>query len=344
MRKKLYKILVTGGAGFIGSNIIRYLLKKYSFYKIINLDKLTYSGNLENLKDIKKNPNYTFIKGDICNKGLLEKLAENCDIILNFAAETHVDRSILSSDEFIKTNVIGLNQLLKTALKYNLQKFIQISTDEVYGSIQNGEAKEFSPLNPSNPYSASKAAGDMLALSYFKTHRLPVIITRSSNNFGPYQYPEKIIPLFITNAIGNIPLPLYGTGLNIRDWIFVEDNCKAIDLIMHKGRPGEIYNIGGNCKKTNKELTTTILKLMGKPKKLISYVKNRPGHDLRYSLDSSKIHRMGWKPKYDFLQGLQLTIKWYLGNPSWWEKIKHKDSFKMDYKQRYKNLFTPIQE
>lgn len=344
MRKNLFKILVTGGAGFIGSNFIRYIINTYPKYKIINLDKLTYSGNLENLKDIEKNPNYTFVKGDICNKILLEKLAKNCDIIINFAAETHVDRSILSSDGFIKTNVTGLNQLLKTALKYNLQKFIQISTDEIYGSIKKGGAKEFSPLNPSNPYSASKAAGDMLALSYFKTHRLPVIITRSSNNFGPYQYPEKIIPLFITNAIKNIPLPLYGRGLNIRDWIFIEDTCRAIDLIMHKGKPGEIYNIGSNCEKTNKELTTTILKLIGKPKKLISYVKDRPGHDLRYSLDSSKIHRMGWKPKYDFLQGLELTIKWYLKNPSWWNKIKHKDSFKRDYKQRYKNLFTPIRK
>ncbi len=328
-------ILVTGGAGFIGSNFIRYILNKYPSYRVINLDKLTYAGNLENLKDIKNHPNYKFIKGDICDGRLLDNLLKDCDIIAHFAAETHVDRSILSSDEFLYTNVLGVNQLLKSALKHKIKKIIHISTDEVYGSISKGSFKETDSINPSSPYSSSKAAGDMLALSYFTTYKLPVVITRSSNNFGPYQFPEKVIPLFITNALEDKPLPLYGDGLNVRDWIFVEDNCRAIDFVMHKGKIGEIYNIGGNCEKTNKELTKTILKLMVRPQTLIKRVKDRPGHDRRYALNCSKIQKLGWKPKYGFIDALKLTIGWYKDNTIWWQKIKNKKEFTTHYKTWY---------
>ncbi|MBI5144638.1 MAG: dTDP-glucose 4,6-dehydratase [Candidatus Omnitrophica bacterium] len=336
MHKRILKILITGGAGFIGSNFIRHLLEEYSQYRIINLDKLTYAGNLDNLKDLEKNPNYEFIKGDICDSGLLEKVMAPCDIVINFAAQTHVDRSILSSKDFLKTNVYGVNQLLETALKYKLKRVIQISTDEVYGSRLKGSSKESDLLNPSNPYSASKAAADLLAISYFKTYNLPVIITRSSNNFGPYQYPEKVVPLFITNVLQNKPLPLYGRGLNVRDWIFVEDNCRAIDLVMHKGKSGEIYNIASGFEKRNKDLATIILKLMRKPTTLIRYVLDRPGHDLRYALDCAKIKDLGWQPKYNFLQGLELTIKWYLRNTVWWQRVKEKKDYRLHYKDWYK--------
>jgi len=335
MRPGVYKILVTGGAGFIGSNFIRYILHEYPQYKIINLDKLTYAGNLDNLRDIDINQNYKFIKGDICDSKILNKIMKDCNIIVNFAAETHVDRSIISCNKFLRTNVDGLNQLLKVALKHNLKRFIHISTDEVYGSILEGRFKENDRLNPSNPYAASKAAGDLLALSYYKTNKLPVLITRSSNNFGPYQYPEKIIPLFITNALKNKPLPLYGDGLNVRDWIFVEDNCQAIDLVMHNGKIGEIYNIGAGCEKINKELTKIILSLMTKPEGLIKYVKDRPGHDRRYALNCEKIQKLRWKPKYNFKDALELTIHWYLKNKNWWQEIKNKKQYKLHYKNWY---------
>ena len=335
MRPGVYKILVTGGAGFIGSNFIRYILHEYPQYKIINLDKLTYAGNLDNLRDIDINQNYKFIKGDICDSKILNKIMKDCNIIVNFAAETHVDRSIISCNKFLRTNVDGLNQLLKVALKHNLKRFIHISTDEVYGSILEGRFKENDRLNPSNPYAASKAAGDLLALSYYKTNKLPVLITRSSNNFGPYQYPEKIIPLFITNALKNKPLPLYGDGLNVRDWIFVEDNCQAIDLVMHNGKIGEIYNIVAGCEKINKELTKIILSLMTKPEGLIKYVKDRPGHDRRYALNCEKIQKLRWKPKYNFKDALELTIHWYLKNKNWWQEIKNKKQYKLHYKNWY---------
>ena len=328
-------ILVTGGAGFIGSNFIRYLLRKYRDYKVINLDKLTYAGNLANLKDIETNPRYSFVKGDICNGSLVEKLVKKSNIVINFAAETHVDRSILSSDDFLNTNVIGLNQLLKAALKYNIKRFVQISTDEVYGSIRRGKFKETDILNPSSPYSSSKAAGDLLVLSYFTTYKLPVIVTRSSNNFGPFQYPEKVIPLFITNALTNTLLPLYGKGKNIRDWIFVEDNCFGIDMALHKGKLGEVYNIGGSCEKTNIELTKLVLKLLSKPESLIRKVKDRPGHDFRYALNCSKLKKLGWKNKYSFLIALKFTIDWYKNNYNWWQDIKKKSNFKAHYNKWY---------
>jgi len=329
-------ILVTGGAGFIGSNFIRYLLNKYPSYRVINLDKLTYAGNLTNLKDVNINSRYSFVKGDICDSVLVECLVKRVDTIINFAAETHVDRSILSSDDFLKTNVFGLNQLLKAALRYKIKRFVQISTDEVYGSIKRGKFKETDILNPSSPYSSSKAAGDLLALSYHATYKLPVIITRSSNNFGPFQYPEKIIPLFITNAITNNYLPLYGKGENIRDWIFVEDNCSGVDIALHRGKPGEIYNVGGSCEKTNIELTRLVLRLLDKPESLIKKVKDRPGHDFRYALNCAKLENLGWKKKYSFREAIKLTIGWYKINIKWWQDIKNKKEFKTHYSKWYK--------
>ena len=319
------RLLVTGGAGFIGSNFIRYIIKKYPDYKIINLDKLTYAGNLDNLKDIENNFNYTFVKGDICDRRIVDELTKDVDAIVNFAAQSHVDRSIIDASDFIRTNIDGTYNLLEATKRYNVSRFIQISTDEVYGSIGEGSFKETSPLSPSSPYAASKAAADMLVYSYWITHHLPVIITRSSNNFGPYQYPEKIIPLFITNALEDKPLPLYGDGMNVRDWLYVIDNCEAIDLILHRGREGGIYNIGGGNELRNIDLTRMVLKILGKPESLIQPVKDRPGHDRRYSLDCSKIEReLGWTPGFDFESALEETMKWYVDNQWWWKKLKDK--------------------
>jgi len=311
-------ILVTGGAGFIGSNFIRHMLNKYDDYRIVNLDKLTYAGNLGNLKDISGNKRYKFIKGDIADAKIVEKAAKGCEVIVNFAAETHVDRSIHGAAEFVRTNVFGLHTLLETAKKIKVRLFIQISTDEVYGSIAEGSFKETDPLFPNSPYSATKASGDLLARSYFVTYKLPVIITRSSNNFGPNQYPEKVIPLFITNLLRNKKVPLYADGMNVRDWLYVIDNCEAIDLIMHKGRTGEIYNIGGITEITNLELTYNLLEMLGKDKGSIEYVKDRPGHDKRYSLDISKLKALGWHPRHDFKEALKVTINWYRENKPWW--------------------------
>ena len=330
------KLLITGGAGFIGSNFIKHILSKYQDYEVINLDKLTYCGNLENLREIKNNPHYKFIKGDICDFETVDKIAaEKPDAIINFAAESHVDRSILDPTAFLKTSVFGTYNLLEAVKKYNIKRFIQISTDEVYGSIKNGSFKETSPLNPSSPYSAAKSAADLLSLSYFKTYNLPVIITRSTNNFGCFQYPEKIIPLFITNLLENKKIPLYGDGLNTRDWIYVLDNCEAIDLVLHKGKVGEIYNVGGGNEKTNLELTYFILKEIGKDKNFIEYVKDRLGHDRRYSLDCQKIKTaLGWQPKYNFAKALKNTIQWYKENEQWWKKIKTGEYLEY-YKKQY---------
>lgn len=314
------RILVTGGAGFIGSNFIRYMLGEHPDYKIINLDNLTYAGNLENLKDIEKNKNYFFVKGDICDKIVVKKLSKETDVIINFAACTHVDRSILDADDFIQTNFVGTYTLLEAAKKHNIKLFVHISTDECYGSVENGYSGEEDALKPNSPYSASKAAADLLARSYFVTHKLPVIITRSSNNFGPYQYPEKVMPLFITNLMENKKVPLYGDGLNIRDWLYVLDNCSAIDLVMHKGKLGEIYNIGGGTLLTNKELTFKILKALDKKEDSIEYVKDRLGHDYRYALDCAKIKKLGWKSKFSFNDALEQTVEWYKKNISWWKR------------------------
>ncbi|MGC9048628.1 MAG: dTDP-glucose 4,6-dehydratase [Patescibacteria group bacterium] len=334
------KLLITGGAGFIGSNFISYILKKYPNDRIINLDKLTYCGNLGNLRAVEKNPCYKFIKGDICDNKLVDNLIsqERPDAIINFAAQTHVDRSILDPFEFVRTNILGVHILLEAVKKYRVKKYVQISTDEVYGSITRGKFRETDNLNPSSPYAATKASADLLALSYFKTFNLPVLITRSSNNYGPYQYPEKLIPLFITNLLENKKVPLYGTGRNVRDWLYVLDNCSAIDLVLRKGKIGEIYNIGGDREKENIEIAKVILKILGKTEEWIEYVKDRPAHDFRYALDSSKIKKLGWRPKYKFEEAIEKTIKWYKENQDWWKKIKSGEYLKYYKKQYLKNL------
>ncbi|MBU2544909.1 dTDP-glucose 4,6-dehydratase [Patescibacteria group bacterium] len=311
-------ILITGGAGFIGSNFVKYMLERYSEFRIIVLDKLAYAGRLENLEDVISQ--ITFIKGDVCNKEDIEKIG-SCDIIFNFAAETHVDKSISDPGLFLKTDIFGTYSLLEYAKKQKVEKFIQISTDEVYGSIKEGSFREGDGLEPSSPYSASKASADLLVGAYHKTYNLPVLITRSSNNFGPYQYPEKLIPLFITNALEDKPLPVYGDGLNVRDWLYVLDNCSAIDLVFQKGKFGEIYNIGTGLEKTNLEITELILKKLEKPQTLIQFVDDRLGHDRRYSLEFSKIKELGWKPTYDFEKAIGDTINWYKNNKQWWKSL-----------------------
>lgn len=316
------KLLVTGGLGFIGSNFIRHMLEKYPVYEIVNLDKQTYAGNPDNLQDIEKNPKYSFVHGDICDNNAVNSVMQKVDHVVHFAAESHVDRSIEDASVFVKTNVLGTFTLLDAALRHNIKKFIHISTDEVYGSIIRGSFKETDILTPSSPYSSSKAGSDLLTQSYFITHKLPVIITRCTNNFGPYQYPEKLIPLFITNLLENRKVPVYGTGKNIRDWIYVLDHCNAIDFVLHKGISGEIYNIGGGSEITNIDITKKILEFLGKDEPMIEYVKERPGHDLRYSLDCSKLRKLGWAPEYDFDEALKYTVKWYVENQWWWEKLR----------------------
>lgn len=328
------KLLVTGGAGFIGSNFIQYTLSKHPDYCITNLDKLTYAGNLDNLKDVEGRSNYRFVKGDICDQAVVEPLAKEADVIINFSAETHVDRSIMNPDGFIQTDVYGTYILLEAARKYHHSRYIQISTDEVYGSIEHGAFTEDSPLHPNSPYAASKAAGDLLVLSYVRTYGFPAIITRSSNNFGPYQYPEKVIPLFITNALEDKPLPLYGDGLNVRDWIYVLDNCEAIDLVLHRGDPGQVYNIGGGNEHANIDMVHEILKELGKPANLIQFVKDRPGHDRRYALDCSRIATLGFNHCHTFKEGLRSTVRWYQENSAWWQKIKSGE-FKKYYEEMY---------
>ncbi|MFH1782423.1 MAG: dTDP-glucose 4,6-dehydratase [Candidatus Omnitrophota bacterium] len=316
------KILITGGCGFIGSNFIRYILTKYPDYKITNLDKLTYCGNLDNLKDIENNPNYKFIKGDICDTNIVNQVVKNSDVIINFAAATHVDRSIVDASDFISTNIQGVYVLLEAVKRNNIDRFISISTDEVYGSVEKSSSKETDNLSPNSPYAASKAAGDLLALSYYTTFKAPVIITRSSNNFGPYQYPEKVIPLFVTNLLEGKRVPLYGDGLNVRDWLYVLDNCKAIDLVLHKGTIGEIYNIGGGYEIPNIKLTQTILELLDQADERIEYVEDRLGHDRRYSLNSTKINNLGFKVEKNFDVAIKETVEWYKNNSAWWKAIK----------------------
>lgn len=334
------KYLVTGGAGFIGSNFIRYLLSSYPDCEVINFDKLTYAGNLENLSDIANDHRYSFVKGDICDAKAVEKVVGwlgGSDAVVNFAAETHVDRSIVSAGSFVQTDVYGTYILLEAVKKFKIARYLHISTDEVYGSIDKGSFTEDSALSPNSPYAASKAGGDLLVRSYFKTYDLPVIITRSSNNYGPYQYPEKVIPLFITNALQKEKLPLYGDGKNVRDWLYVEDNCAAIDLVLQKGKDGEIYNIGGESERQNIEITKLILKELGKTEDLIEFVKDRPGHDRRYSLDCTKVKKLGWKPKTGFDDGLKRTIAWYRDNKDWWLKIKEKQK---EFKDFYKDWYS----
>lgn len=319
------KLLVTGGAGFIGSNFVLYMLKQHPEYKIVNVDALTYAGNLENLKSVEGNPNHTFVKADITDaKAMDELIGTSVDIVVNFAAESHVDRSILEPDIFVKTNVLGTQVLLDAAKKHGVQKFVQVSTDEVYGTLgETGLFTEETPLAPNSPYSASKAGGDLVVRAYHETFGLPVNITRCSNNYGPYQFPEKLIPLMISRALADEALPVYGDGLNIRDWLYVEDHCSAIDLVIHQGRNGEVYNIGGNNERTNLHIVRTILDQLGKPESLIKHVQDRPGHDRRYGIDPTKtMTELGWKPKHTFETGIKETIRWYLDNKGWWMRIQ----------------------
>ncbi len=328
------KILVTGGAGFIGSNFVRHLLAAHPEDSVVNLDKLTYAGNPENLRDVEGDPRYRFVKGDISDGVLVRELLPGVDAIVHMAAETHVDRSNVGAGDFLTTNVTGTYTLLEAARQSHVTRLVVVSTDEVYGSLAEGAASETSPLNPSNPYSASKAAADLLARAYWLTHRQPVVITRSSNNFGPFQYPEKLIPLFVTNALEDRPLPLYGDGRNVRDWLYVLDNCAAIDLVLRKGRDGEIYNIGGGNEIENVTLTRTILRLLDKPETLITPVADRPGHDRRYALDSRKVHALGWHPAHSFGAALEATVEWYRSHEEWWRPIKS-GAFKAYYAKQY---------
>ena len=310
---------MTGGAGFIGCNFVRHLLKEHPNDQIVVLDKLTYAGRLENLEEIRDK--ITFVKGDICDKEAVKKTMAGCDYVVNFAAESHVDRSIASPEDFVRTDVLGVFTLLEEARRINIKKLIQISTDEVYGSTASGSFSEADALDPSSPYSASKAGGELLARSYVRTYGLDVVVTRSSNNYGPFQYPEKLIPVLIIKALRDQPLPIYGKGTNVRDWLHVEDNCWAIDLVMRKSKPGEIINIGSGNEVPNIEVAKLVLKHMNKPESLIKYVQDRPGHDFRYSLNWDRIRKLGWKPRMKFEDGLRRTVDWYLANSTWWKPL-----------------------
>ncbi|MCL5960842.1 MAG: dTDP-glucose 4,6-dehydratase [Chloroflexi bacterium] len=316
------RLLVTGGAGFIGSNFVRYVLQKHPTYEVVVLDKLTYAGNLDNLQDVAEDPRYSFVRGDIGDGAIVEECISGCDAVVNFAAETHVDRSIDEPGGFIMTDVFGVYVLLEAARRHRVARFLQVSTDEVYGTVAKGSSTEIDRLEPNSPYSASKAGGEMMVRAYHVTYGVPTLVTRGSNNFGPYQYPEKLIPLFITNALEDKPLPVYGDGLNVRDWVYVLDHCSAVDYVLHHGEIGRVYNVGGGNEMTNLAITHLILELLGKPADLITYVKDRPGHDRRYSLDCSELKKLGWKPQFDFREALEKTVQWYGGNRWWWEKIK----------------------
>ena len=330
------KLVVTGGAGFIGSNFIRHVLAAHADDSIVNLDKLTYAGNLKNLADVTDSPRYRFVHGDVCDAKMVRDVLRGADAVVNFAAESHVDRSLVEPDAFLRTDVFGVFTLLEAVRELGIPRFVHISTDEVYGSLATGSARESDPLRPSNPYSASKAGGDLLALAYWQTHRVPVVVTRSSNNFGPFQYPEKVIPLFITNALDDQPLPLYGDGRNVRDWLYVVDNCTALDLVLRKGKDGEVYNIGGGHEVENIVLTRDILRLTGKPETLIRPVKDRPGHDRRYSVDSKKVRQLGWAPKHPFGKALETTVAWFREHEAWWRPLKSGE-LKAWYRQQYEN-------
>ena len=321
-------ILVTGGAGFIGSCFIRHILKKYQNYKVINIDALTYAGNIENLNDVKDNQNYKFIHGNICDKELVRELVNQVDCVVNFAAESHVDRSITGPEIFIETNVKGTLNLLQAAKDARIERFLQVSTDEVYGSLgKTGYFYETTPLAPNSPYSASKASADLLVRAYYETYKMPVLNTRCSNNYGPYQYPEKLIPFFISKLLKGEKVPVYGDGLNVRDWLYVYDHCSAIDTVLHKGNIGEIYNIGGHNEKTNIEITKLILNAMGKDESYIEYVQDRLGHDRRYAISNDKIQsKLGWEPSLTFEEGIKITIDWYLNNQDWIKSIEKKKS------------------
>ena len=334
------KVIITGGCGFIGSNFIRYFTKKHPRFKVLNIDKLTYAGNLENLKGFKDRKNYNFVKADICNLPRMKILFKKFrpDAVINFAAETHVDRSIIRSDIFLQTNFLGVGNLLNLCLDFRVKKFIQVSTDEVYGSITKGSFREDSLLRPSSPYAASKASADCLVMAYHKTYGLPVIITRSSNNYGPYQFPEKFMPLVILNALKHKPIPVYGDGMNVRDWLYVEDNCAAIDKVLDKGKVGEIYNIASKCGKNNVQVIKTLLDILSIDRFQIVHTKDRPGHDRRYSLSTAKIKRhLNWKPRVSFIAGIKKTVKWYCQNKKWLENTQT-GTYRSFYKKYYSKL------
>jgi dTDP-glucose 4,6-dehydratase len=332
----LESLLVTGGAGFIGSNFVHHLLDKYPDGRVLVYDKLTYAGNLDNLKDVADDPRYSFVQGDICDAEHVEEVVREhkTDAIVNFAAETHVDRSILAAGSFIQTDVYGTHVLLEAVRKFGLRRMVHVSTDEVYGSVTEGSSVETDNLLPNSPYSASKAGGDLMCRAFHVTYGVPVVVTRGSNNFGPFQYPEKVIPLFITNALDDKALPLYGDGQNVRDWLYVLDHCEAIDLMLQEGRDGEVYNVGADRELTNLELTETILGMLDKPRSLIQFVEDRPGHDRRYSLDSSKIHELGWQPRFRFEEALEGTVRWYADHRWWWEKLKSGE-YESYYQKQY---------
>ncbi|MBQ6532268.1 MAG: dTDP-glucose 4,6-dehydratase [Solobacterium sp.] len=339
------KILVTGGAGFIGGNYVLTMVKKHPEDEYVVLDALTYAGNLETLKDVAGEPNFRFVKGDIRDRELIDGLfaEEQFDVVINFAAETHVDRSVEDPGIFVTTNIIGMQNLMDACRKYNTGRFHQVSTDEVYGDLPLDRPdllfREDTPIHTSSPYSASKAGADLLALAYHRTFGLPVTISRCSNNYGPYHFPEKLIPLMISRALADESLPVYGNGANVRDWLYVTDHCNAIDMIIRRGRVGEVYNIGGHNEKTNLEVVKTILKALDKPESLIHFVKDRPGHDLRYAMDPTKIEtELGWKPEYTFDTGIQKTIEWYLNNREWWENI-----ISGDYQNYYERMYRDRQ-
>ena len=331
------KIVVTGGAGFIGSNFVRMVLSEHPDDEIVVLDALTYAGNLDNLKDVAGDPRYSFVKGDIRDEEVVGATVAGADAIVNFAAETHVDRSISGPQDFISTDVLGTHVLLEAVRAHDIPRFLQISTDEVYGDVLEGSSVETDALKPSSPYSASKAAGDLMVLAYARTFGTPVVLTRSSNNYGPHQYPEKIIPLFVTNLLDGQPIPVYGDGMNVRDWIYVDDNCRAVDLVLRKGEDGEIYNIGGGNEVANLDLTRSMLAQLGLGDEMIRWVDDRAGHDRRYSIDCSKLRTLGWEPRVAYEEGLARTVDWYRDNRWWWEKIKSGE-FRRYYEEQYRGL------
>ena len=341
-RKHVMNIIVTGGAGFIGANFVYYELEKHPEDRIICLDALTYAGNLETLEEAMKNPNFRFVKGDIADRDFVYNLfeEEHPDIVVNFAAESHVDRSIENPEIFLKTNIMGTQVLMDACRKYGIKRYHQVSTDEVYGDLPLDRPDLFfteeTPIHTSSPYSSSKAGADLLVLAYYRTFKLPVSITRCSNNYGPYHFPEKLIPLMISRALADEPLPVYGKGENVRDWLYVKDHCSAIDLVMRKGRVGEVYNVGGHNERTNLEVVKTILAQLGKPESLITYVTDRPGHDMRYAIDPTKIHtELGWLPETKFDDGIKATIEWYLENESWWKNI-----LSGDYQNYFQKMYV----
>jgi dTDP-glucose 4,6-dehydratase len=328
------RILVTGGAGFIGSNFVSYALERWPEAEVVVLDKLTYAGNPANLEAVRHDSRYAFVKGDIAAEEDVRRAISGCDAVINFAAETHVDRSVLFPKEFVTTDVVGTFTLVEVARDVGVKRFVQVSTDEVYGSVEEGAFDELAPLNPSSPYSASKAGGDLLALAYAKTFGVPLVVARSSNNYGPYQHPEKLIPLFVTNALDGLPLPVYGDGRQVRDWLYVRDNCEALGLLLERGEPGTVYNVGGDCELENIDVTRRILKILGKPEDLITFVRDRPAHDRRYALTCERVKALGWRPRARFDEGLEATVRWYVEREDWWRPLKGA-AFEEYYRRQY---------